>query len=47
MKIIVIEINVITRVNITDQRDKISKLLHSCVQISRYRGDKSEKRTHK
>jgi len=37
-------INVTTRVNVTGQRDRISKLLYSCVQISRYRGDKSEKR---
>jgi len=29
---------------VTGQRDKISKLFHSCIQTSRYRGDKSEKR---
>ena len=43
----VMEINVITKVNVTGQKDKISKLLYSCVQISRYRGDKLEKKTHK
>ena len=39
-----IGINVTTRVNVTGQRDRISKLLHSCIQTNRHRGDKSEKR---
>jgi len=29
-------------VNVIGQRDKISELFHSCVQASRYKGDKSE-----
>jgi len=36
--------NVVTRVNITSQRNRLSELLHSCMQTSRHRGDKSEMR---
>jgi len=41
---VLIGINEITRVNMIGQRNKISKLLYSCAQINRYKGDKLEKR---
>jgi len=33
-----------TRVNVTDQRNRLSKLLYSCAQTNRHKGDKSEMR---
>jgi len=39
-----IERDLLTRVKLTGQRGEISKLLYSCVQTSRYWGDKTEDR---
>jgi len=36
--------NEITRVNVTDQKNRIFKLFYSYVQTSKYRRDKSEKK---